>query len=129
MIRAALLGLILSAGAAVAQDQEIVIDAAAALDAPGGALLRGLDRINGVTTDIAVLPGETVAYERLEITLSECRYPRGKEQVEGFAYLSIKDIREDAPSFEGWMFASSPALSALDHPRYDVWVISCITES
>ncbi|MEM1379301.1 MAG: DUF2155 domain-containing protein [Pseudomonadota bacterium] len=27
--------------------------------------------------------------------------------------------------FKGWMFASSPALNALEHPTYDVWVISC----
>ena len=37
----------------------------------------------------------------------------------------IRDVRETAPRFSGWMFASSPALSALDHPRYDVWVVSC----
>lgn len=27
--------------------------------------------------------------------------------------------------FTGWMFASSPALNALEHPVYDVWVIGC----
>lgn len=31
--------------------------------------------------------------------------------------------------FRGWMFASSPALNALEHPVYDVWVIDCKTES
>ena len=30
-----------------------------------------------------------------------------------------------APLFTGWMFASSPALSAVEHPVYDVWVIDC----
>lgn len=29
--------------------------------------------------------------------------------------------------FEGWMFASTPALNALEHPVYDVWVIDCKT--
>jgi len=33
----------------------------------------------------------------------------------------------DKPVFKGWMIASSPALNALDHPRYDVWVLRCIT--
>ena len=27
--------------------------------------------------------------------------------------------------FSGWMFASSPALNPLEHPVYDVWVLSC----
>ena len=32
---------------------------------------------------------------------------------------------EDPMLFSGWMFASSPGLSALEHPVYDVWVIRC----
>jgi len=45
------------------------------------------------------------------------------------AFLRIWDTKTpDAPAaFSGWMFAESPALSALDHPRYDLWVISCTT--
>ena len=31
--------------------------------------------------------------------------------------------------FRGWMFASSPALNALEHPVYDVWVINCTTRA
>ena len=89
------------------------------------ALLRGLDRINGTAQDIIVSVGETVTYERLEVTLLACRYPRGDINSDAFAQLIIQDIREEVPRFIGWMFASSPALSALDHPRYDVWVLSC----
>ena len=89
------------------------------------ALLRGLDRINGTAQDIIITAGETVNYERLEITLLACRYPQGDINSDAFAQLIIMDIREEAPRFVGWMFASSPALSALDHPRYDVWVLSC----
>lgn len=89
------------------------------------ALLRGLDRINGTVEDIFLSVGETAVYERLEVTLMACRYPRGDINSDAFAQLIIRDIREDAPKFIGWMFSSSPALSALDHPRYDVWVLSC----
>ena len=36
------------------------------------------------------------------------------------------DGEEEAGSlFSGWMFASTPGLSALEHPVYDVWVIRC----
>ena len=113
------------ASLAAAQDQEIVIDVDGALEAPEGAVLRGLDRTNGAITDFTVAPGETLQYERLLVTLRECRYPEGNDQAEAFAYLVIQDIRDDVAAFEGWMFASSPALSALDHPRYDVWVLNC----
>ncbi|MBL4873037.1 MAG: DUF2155 domain-containing protein [Rhodobacteraceae bacterium] len=94
-------------------------------DVAQSALLRGLDRINGTAEDIPIAVGETVTYERLKVTLLACRYPRGDISADAFAQLIITDIREKAPRFVGWMFASSPALSALDHPRYDVWVLSC----
>ena len=41
------------------------------------------------------------------------------------ALLKIEDPVLEAPAFHGWMIASSPALSALEHSRYDVWVIRC----
>ncbi|MEO1918301.1 MAG: DUF2155 domain-containing protein [Paracoccaceae bacterium] len=88
-------------------------------------LLRGLDRINGTTQDISVMVGDTVTYEQLEVTLLVCRYPKGDINNDAFAQMIIRDVREETPRFIGWMFASSPVLSALDHPRYDVWVLSC----
>jgi hypothetical protein len=51
--------------------------------------------------------------------------PRDDPAGDADAFLQIRDIRETVMRFSGWMFASSPALSALDHPRYDVWVVSC----
>ena len=75
--------------------------------------------------DIDVRVGETVRFGRLEILAETCRVPRGDEAGDAYAFLRIRDVRETAPRFSGWMFASSPALSALDHPRYDVWVVSC----
>ena len=41
--------------------------------------------------------------------------------------ISISDAGVSTPVFAGWMVASSPALSALDHARYDVWVLRCVT--
>ena len=29
--------------------------------------------------------------------------------------------------FRGWMFASSPAVSGLQHPLYDAWIVGCKT--
>ncbi|MCF6271736.1 MAG: DUF2155 domain-containing protein [Rhodobacteraceae bacterium] len=90
-----------------------------------GAILRGLDRITGAVNNFSMTTGETLEFERLEITLEACRYPVGDINADAYALLNIRDIRNEEPSFYGWMFASSPALSALDHPRYDVWVLSC----
>jgi hypothetical protein len=117
VIRAAALALMLAAGAVSAQE---------VAEAPG-AMLRGLDKISGETTDIPVKPGQTVPFGRLLVTLSECRYPVEDPSSNAFARLSIVDSTTDTEVFAGWMIADSPALSALDHQRYDVWVIRCST--
>jgi len=97
-------------------------------DVGTGAIMRGLDRITGAVNNFSMTVGETLEFERLEVTLEACRYPVGNINADAYALLKIRDIRNEEASFYGWMFASSPALSALDHPRYDVWVLSCESE-
>ena len=57
--------------------------------------------------------------------VTACRYPAEDPASDAFAFLQITDMRGEEQVFQGWMIASSPALNALDHPRYDVWVMSC----
>jgi len=91
-----------------------------------GAMLRGLDKFSGRVTDLDADLGVTIAYQRLKVTVRAC-----DETPEGpAAYLTITDAERPAQiAFAGWMFAANPALSALDHPRYDVWLIACNTAS
>jgi len=90
-----------------------------------GVFLRGLDKVSGVTTDLAVTVGDTVSFGRMAISLIACRYPAEEAAAEAFAFLEITDEARGERLFYGWMIASSPALNALDHARYDVWVIGC----
>lgn len=92
-----------------------------------GAVLRTLDKVTGAVFDIEVASGQTMGYGTLEITLSECRYPSNNPAGDAFAHLTVMDGSKRQDIFEGWMIASSPALMALDHARYDVWVLRCIT--
>jgi len=90
-----------------------------------GAVLRALDMMTGELRDIDVSVGDTATFRRLKITLKDCRYPPDHPLRDAFAFLTIRDTTQPEPQFNGWMVASSPALSALDHPRYDVWVLRC----
>lgn len=132
----------LTAGAAAAQDRDAVDDAVSeALRLPegtmaadddrveqgSGAVLRGLDKVNASVEAIPLDTGETVAYGRLSVRLRECRYPAGDPAGDAFALLTIRARERDEALFSGWMVASSPALNALEHPRYDVWVLRCTT--
>lgn len=90
-----------------------------------GARLKGLDKIAGTVEEMTLQTGETVGLGWLQITLGECRYPVDNPSGEAFAWLVIREKAGEAPVFEGWMIASSPGLNALDHARFDVWVLGC----
>ena len=69
-----------------------------------------------------------MTFGSLSITARHCEKNPPEEAPEAAAFLEIVDAKPgEAPVklFSGWMFASSPAVSALEHPVYDVWVIDC----
>lgn len=109
-----------------AQDIEIPGQPERVLTA-GGAVLRGLDKVAGTSRDIRLMNGESDMIGHLRVTMMECRYPDDNPTGEAFAWVDVQDTRANTQLFAGWMIASSPALSALDHARYDLWVLSCIT--
>lgn len=87
--------------------------------------LRALDKITGHTSELKVPIGERTRYGTLDITVGDCRRPVDNPESDAFAQLIITEADGGKVDFAGWMIASSPALSALDHPRYDIWVIGC----
>jgi len=107
------------------------------------AVLRSLDKTYARTSTFEVPVGQTVKFgETLFIRPQACRKTPPTKQPESAAFLQIwehvlpdavkkkKRASADAMTetrwvFSGWMFASSPALSAMDHPVFDVWVIDC----
>ena len=120
MRRAALaLFLSLVATATAAQQQ---------VTAGSGAQLRALEKVSGQITDFELRNGASHTFGRIKVVLRTCRYPPENPAGEAYAFLTITEEGRDAPAFEGWMIASSPALSALEHPRYDVWVLRCSTD-
>lgn len=110
-----------------AAEREAAIAAARGPQALRGteAKLRGLDKVTGQTRDFQLASGQSVDFGRLHLRLGECRFPAADPTSDAYAELTITDARANNTVFSGWMIASSPAVSALDDPRYDVWVISC----
>lgn len=92
-----------------------------------GAELRILDKATGLVLDATLARGQSQEVGYLRITLEDCRYPAANPSGDAFAEVSIwsRDIAD--PIFTGWLIASSPALHAMDHPRYDVWALRCTT--
>jgi hypothetical protein len=97
------------------------------------ATLAGLDKITGRITRFDVYIDETVLFGALEITPRACYNRPATDTVQRTSvFLEVDQRSLDGTTkriFTGWMFADSPALSAVDHPVYDVWLIECKTST
>jgi len=93
------------------------------------AILRALDKVTARVTTLYAPVEEPIRFGALEITAKVCDKRPPEEPPESAAFLVISESRSGQPVvevFEGWMFASSPGLSPLEHPVYDLWVLDCI---
>lgn len=95
-------------------------------------ILRWLDKVTGRVSTLEARVGDTVAIGTLSIQVYTCMTRPPEETPESAAFLKIMDRQSDRSNvevFSGWMFASSPALSAMDHAVYDVWILDCENRS
>lgn len=91
--------------------------------------LQSLDKVTARTMTFEVKVGSTVKFGPIYIKVQACRKAPPIDQPESASFLQIWEITPRGESkwiYSGWMFASSPALSAMDHPIYDVWVLDCL---
>jgi hypothetical protein len=99
-------------------------------DGPGKRVveLQGLDKVTARTQKLVAPVGETTRFGTLEINVGDCMVNTPEAAPESVAYLTIVDQKpgqKEEKLFAGWMFASAPSLSALDHGVYDVRVLAC----
>lgn len=94
------------------------------------AKMQTLDKITARIASVEVRVGQPVRLGTLEIWLDDCRYRPPEEPPEHAAFLRIYDKgyagqAQAEQIFSGWMFASRPAISAMEHAVYDVTLIAC----
>jgi hypothetical protein len=93
------------------------------------AMVRVLDKMTARVEEIELPVGKSVQFGNISIVARTCRTTLPEETPpESAAYLEVSELKIGAPEgsvFRGWMFASSPALSAMEHPVYDIWVTGC----
>ncbi len=103
--------------------------ARAAMDDYKFVKLKALDKSTARSETFVAEVGSTIQYGPLFIKIHACRKSQPIERPESVSFLQIWEVPPGAEKstwiFSGWMFASSPALSAMDHPVYDVWVLDC----
>ena len=91
--------------------------------------LKALDKITAKTSDFRLAVGEKKFFGSLEIKALKCQLSENNDSTDAVAYLQVKDLSTKDNNqvflFNGWTFASSPTLQSIDHPLYDLWIISC----
>ena len=94
------------------------------------ATMQALDKITARISTLSAPVGEVRQFGTLEVTVQRCAFHPPEKTPENAAYVVIRDLGYDttvAPAevFSGWMFSSSPAISALEHPVYDITLLDC----
>ena len=94
------------------------------------ATMQALDKITARISTLSAPVGEARQFGTLEVTIQRCAFHPPEEAPENAAYVVIRDLGYDlsdepAEVFSGWMFSSSPAISALEHPVYDITLLAC----
>jgi hypothetical protein len=110
----------------------LAVGVASGARADDEAVLQGLDKTTARISKFEAGLDRPVKFGTLTITVRACNKRPPEEPPESAAFLQIDETRPGDPGpvrvFSGWMFASSPALSAMDHPVYDIGVLDCKTD-
>ena len=118
------------------KQQEEKIKAMPPGEKPGDALeagfnsvvLQGLNKVTAHSSKIETVIGSSVRFGTLEIIPRSCWQSAPGDRPENAVLLEIYEIKQGEPPekiFLGWMFSSSPGLSSLEHPFYDIMVVKC----
>ena len=93
------------------------------------AQMQAMDKITGRVSVIEVPVGSEVKFGSFSVVVRSCKTKTEDEVPENFAFVDVTDKsfdKEEFNIFKGWMFSSSPAINAVEHPIYDVWLLKCI---
>ena len=90
-------------------------------------VIQGLDKITARIKTFEVNVSQTYKFGVLDIFVERCIFSKPIFKPESLAYIRIEDNsdRLSEVKFKGWMFASSPALNALENSVYDISILSC----
>lgn len=93
------------------------------------ARMQAMDKITGRISEIDVPVNGEVKFGSFSIVVRDCKTTPPEETPENYAFVDVTDTTKDGKLyniFKGWMISSSPALNAVEHPIYDVWLLKCL---
>ena len=94
------------------------------------AKLKLLDKTTNKVTQKTINVNSIIDWESLNIKIYACYSTPPEEIPEDYVLLEIKDtlIANKEYIYRGWMISSSPDVTPLEHPIYDLWLIDCMVD-
>lgn len=93
------------------------------------ALMQAMDKVTGRVNKITVPVNSKVTYGDFSLVLRACKKRPAEETPENFAFIDVTDKsfgENEYNIFRGWVVSSTPGISAIEHPIYDIWLLECI---
>lgn len=87
-----------------------------------------LAKRTGETRFLTLKPGQYIDFAGIRITARTCETtpPWEWPKLQGaFLQMDERLAGQVKRVFSGWLYAESPSLNVMQHPRYDVWLKSC----
>ena len=97
--------------------------------ATNAALMQAMDKVTGRVKEITIPVNSKIAYGDFSLVLRACKKRPAEETPENFAFIDVADKSfgsEEYNIFRGWVISSTPGISAIEHPIYDIWLLECI---
>ena len=93
------------------------------------AVLQALDKVTARVTEMQVPVGGAARFGSLRIEVEACYKSAPEDNPEAAAFIVIHETKStEGIQFKGWVYASSPGLSTMEHPVYAVWALDCKDE-
>ena len=86
-----------------------------------------LDKISNKLFEKTITVDSSAEIETLNIEVHACFTEPPDEIAEDYVLINVKDNFNnlDKSIYKGWMISSSPEVTPLEHPIYDLWLLGC----
>ena len=86
-----------------------------------------LDKISNTVIQKSIKINTSASLGTLDIRVYSCFTEPPGEIPENYVLIDVTDDfqNKDQSTYKGWMISSSPDVTPLEHPIYDLWLLSC----
>ena len=89
-----------------------------------------LNKTTNKVSQKEILVNSFESWETLKIEVLFCASSPPTEISEDYVLISVHDLvnKQIENIYTGWMISSSPGVTPLENPIYDLWLVGCIDE-